>query len=117
MIGLIVSLLVESYIVLFRPLFEVLVRVASLQIQLYSCLLSHSSLFISFLGACVRICISMFLGLCLVLSKCCCIGLFFAVRCSRSLCLHGLFVYPTYCVLHEGLLHVIRYTMFFEEQL
>ena len=114
--GLIVSLLVESYIVLFKPLLDVLVRVASLQIQLY-CLFSQSSLFGSLLGACVRICISTFLGLCLVLSRCCCTGLFLAVRCSRSLCLHGLLVYPTYCVLHEGLLHVSRYIMFFEEQL
>ena len=47
-------LIVGLYIILFRPFLDVLFSVPSLQIQLYSCCLSHSSGFGSVGGACVK---------------------------------------------------------------
>ena len=44
-------------------------------------------------------------------------GLCLSVRCSISLCVQAGGVYPTYWVLHIFVVQVIRYTMFFEEQL
>ena len=48
--------MVESNIVLFRPLCEVLYSVPSLHVQWYSCWFSHCSLFSSVVGAWVRMC-------------------------------------------------------------
>ena len=52
--------MVESNIVLFRPLCEVLDSVLSLHIQWYSCCFSHCSLFSSVVGAWVRMCMVIF---------------------------------------------------------
>ena len=113
----VVLLMVESKIVLFRPLCEVLDSVPSLHIQWYSCCFSHCSLFSSVVGAWVRMCMVIAFLSCLFSSMCLHTGLFSSVRCSISLCLHALCVYPTYCVLQLVVLHVIRYTTFFDEQL
>ena len=113
----VVLLMVESNIVLFRPLCEVLDSVPSLHIQWYSCCFSHCSLFSSVVGAWVRMCMVIVFLSCLFSSMCLHTGLFSSVRCSISLCLHDLCVYPTYCVLQLVVLHVIKYTTFFDEQL
>ena len=113
----VVLLMVESNIVLFRPLCEVLDSVPSLHIQWYSGCFSHCSLFSSVVGAWVRMCMVIVFLSCLFSSMCLHTGLFSSVRCSISLCLHALCVYPTYCVLQLVVLHVIRYTTFFDEQL
>ena len=103
----VVLLMVESNIVLFRPLCEVLDSVPSLHIQWYSCCFSHCSLFSSVVGAWVRMCMVIVFLSCLFSSMCL----------HTGLCLHALCVYPTYCVLQLVVLHVIRYTTFFDEQL
>ena len=89
----------------------ILAKVASLQIQWYSCCLNHSSLFVVLGGGLVRICIvNSFLS--------CMVGFSYvrSVRCLINLCLICLVVYLMYCVLHRWL-HVIRYTTSFVLQL
>ena len=50
-------LVLLSNMVLLSPFLWILAKVASLQIQWYSCCLSHSSLFVVLGGGLVRICI------------------------------------------------------------
>ena len=96
-------LIVGSYIVLFRPLLDVLFSVPSLQIQLYSCCFSHSSGFGSVGGACVK----MFI-----------VTVFFVVAGFLKVFVYqARCVYPTFWVFHIFVVRVLRYTMFFWERL
>ena len=75
-------------------------KVASLQIQWYSCCLSHLSLFVVLGGGLVRICIvNCFLSW-LVSVMCWYMGLWGSVRCSMNLCL--------ICLVAEEVGHVSR---------
>ena len=82
--------------VLFRPLWDVLFSVPSLQIKLYSCCFNHSSGFGSVGSACVKMFIVTVFLSCLV--GVCIWGCVESVRCSISLCLQARCVYPTYWV-------------------
>ena len=77
---------------LFKPFGLILDRVPNLHIHRYSCLLSHSSLFVSWFGVVLRYGILTFKSGCLFVLEWVYIGLFWSDRCSRILNLSGLVV-------------------------